>query len=169
MRIFIVETKSGGKVVGSFETGEVYENIWGKSRFCNRNGSFKRFQTITNENKSALMLESYSAFEQGYTDQKYAIEILDWQEDDLTLEDFRQPIYYRGLQRYNQKLGNTKKTDNDWKIKEPIRAFCYAVFMNEKPQRNMHIIIGMHRKWIDMIRNGQKQYEFRNVLPKALR
>jgi len=197
MRIYLGITGTGGKVLGSFEVGDIFKlklpderyfDITGKEVPWSQNETFKVWNECSWENLKE---------EHGWDMQNYAIEIKDFREEDVSVSDLVKYLpdekieeVYKDFDRYGCKhlrrhhrgyesaccinIVNPKCCFNEdinfyWecplnRLKKLPQSFQYIRDGNDQA-----ILMSIDRKWFDMIASGEKKYEFRNVLPNALK
>ena len=158
--IYLGITGTGGKVCGRFRVGNVYEI---HDDFC---GELYDCFSYRNMNKECNPLYRYTSFHSvqldrlkwqgwniGWNKQKYAIEILDFEEVDLHIN---QTGYYgKWSSQFRESISRLPQ------------SFQYIIFDGKASSKS--ILMPIHQKWFDMIKSGKKKYVFRNVLPKMLR
>jgi len=163
MRIYFVETKTGGKVVFSAAvemvytthlTGRITDNIRLAGIAITISDEIVLCPLRCISPKDQIYVTETELEKQGYAEQEYAIELTDIMTETLTLDDFA--------------------TLNGEKVKRTPQSFQYVQRVYDCPVKMLedmdnHILIPIHKKWADMIISGEKKYEFRNVLPKALK
>ena len=150
MRVYLGITGTGGQIRGSYEVGNVYKSaIAPKTLFNSVWGNYK-----------CLDAEKMDWRYQGYTNQKYAFEIKGFREESLSANGVHQdpncPIWMIGY-------------DSLKPIKRLPQGFCYVIDPFGTSLCDKAVLMPIHQKWFDMIESGEKKYEFRNVLPRAMK
>ena len=161
MRIYLGITGTGGKVAGSFEVGEIYEKFedfsiirenlecWSYANINNKCRRIDRFKMFHSKKNDELLWQGWNT---GWEMQNYAIEIKDFRKEKLQLIDDVATFW-----KWNEK--------DEYVTKLP-QSFAYVF---DPYDGEMAILTSIHQEWFDMIKSGEKKYEYRNILPIALR
>jgi hypothetical protein len=169
MRIYYAITKSGGKIAGSSEAGEIYQNETDIEDY------FIRFHEITgkkviwddsldyDENSNPYIPKnldfiSYDEFiKWGYDEDNppsYAIEIRDFRPEELTFGDFKAAGWHNG-----------ELLIFKYCVNKMAGTFRYGSINGN----GISILMPITQAHFDMIASGEKRYIFMRRLPKALR
>lgn len=159
-RIYLVQTKSGGRVRASFTVGQVYEILY-------YGGGYARvLEDIRYANKRDISHDVFIADEdfhklekQGYTDQKHTIEILDVKKCDYHINDFTKHLTYDEIQVAPQSF---VYIDNPCPYEEIKQGKEYWEW---EPA----IMMPIKQPWLKMILDGKKTWLFTARLPRLLR
>jgi|GEM_PF-1714704 len=176
MRYYLGITGTGGKVAGSFEVGEIV----GQLMKVKTNNVYNKIGGYTLGDNISRYINLENAIKQGYTNQKFAIQIKDFREECIYLTDYCEGCSkpFTGWQHdiedcascFDDLRGRVilkwQGEDYDDLVKRLPQSFQYIICPETGEKA---ILVSIHQKWFDMIKSGEKKYEFRNVLPKALR
>ena len=168
MRIYLAVTGTG-EVKGSFEVGEIYIKK-------KQDSYYVTLERIDNKN-IGLMLGIELFGKQGYANQKYAIEIKDFKQEKLFIfKQYckKQKCFEFKKQYFEAECDDCNSYHNEMIMKPRNMEYIIKTpqgfqYINDPETDETAILMPIHQKWFDMIASGEKEYEFRNILPKILR
>lgn len=191
MRIYLAETKTAGKVRCSVEVKDTCNVLhhWTKNNVGYEDwrlefASLDKSTTTKFNHKKSMQL-----MDEGYLNQKYAIEIKNVEEVDFKATDM---IYadWRGCkgncdeqqaefppctcEYYGDCCGTWSEFEGNYLTGVP-KLFCYIVPLERGFENQLFItntkgiLMSCEKQWIDMILAGDKIFLFVNKLPKALK
>lgn len=164
-RLYFGITNTGGMIKGSAEVGKIRED------FAN---------VYTSKEYNNKYLDGLR--EMGYTNQKYAIEIKDFREEELVISDVCKDCgthktgwihdietcagCFDDLIDNKHMIMKWEGEEYDDIVFKLPQSFQYIV---DPHTSDKAILYSIHQKWFNMIASGEKKYLFTNVLPKLLR